>query len=230
MSTLMQEAPEDLDIQDIQDRSGLSWYHYALLIIAPVAALVYLWEEVLEDRFIARNFGVVEAGEIYRSGQISGSLIEGILIDNGIKVIIDLNGIDTGKIGEYQQAELQAAQKHNIEVLRFPLRGNGTGSIETYADAVEAIKKCHDEHRPVLVHCAAGAQRTGGVIASYRMLVEGKSPEFAVEELCQYESRRHKNETVVGYVNDNIVELASILKKRGVIESEPESAPVMKLH
>lgn len=227
MSTLTQDTAEALGTND---GSTLSWYHYALMVIAPVAVLVYVWEEVLEDRFIARNFGVVEEGLIYRSGQISATLIEGVLVDHGIKVIIDLNGLDEGQTGEYQQAEIETAQHLGIDVQRFPLKGDGTGDIRCYADAIEVISKCVQDNKPVLVHCAAGAQRTGGVIASYRMLLQGKTPYEAVEELCQYESRRHKNETVVNYVNSQLPELAALLKERGVIASIPAELPVMKLH
>lgn len=226
MSALVKEDRHDIDLRE---GSSLSWYHYALMIIAPVAALVFVWEEYLEDRFIARNFGVVREGEIFRSGQLSPSLIEDVLLDNKIKVIIDLNGLDEGRIGEFQKAELSTADRLGVEVHRFPLKGDGTGNVERYADAIELMQKCVVDKKPVLVHCAAGAQRTGGVVASYRMLVEGKSAHEAVEELCIYESRRHKNEKVVEYVNEHVDELAKILAERKVIAEVPIESPVMLL-
>ncbi len=227
LSSTQQTSQQMLSEDDQAGR--LAWYHYLIAILALVAVGVYVWEEILEDRFVPRNWGVVEDGAIYRSGQISPWLIESMLVDHQIKQIIDLNGIDTGKTGEFQKAEITAAQRLGIELSRYPLKGDGTGDIQQYAHAISKIVDCQKKGEPVLVHCAAGAQRTGGVIASYRMLVEHKTPQEAVEELCVYESRRHKNKTVVDYVNTHLSELASILQERGVIEDLPASPLTMSL-
>ncbi|WP_339674913.1 hypothetical protein, partial [uncultured Gimesia sp.] len=48
----------------------------ALILCACIATGVLIWEELLEDRVVAKRFGVVEPGKIYRSGQISSYLIE----------------------------------------------------------------------------------------------------------------------------------------------------------
>ena len=46
------------------------------LIVAVVAAAIWTWEEVLEDRLIPKRFGVVVPGSIYRSGQLSPTLVQ----------------------------------------------------------------------------------------------------------------------------------------------------------
>jgi protein-tyrosine phosphatase len=43
----------------------------------------------------------------------------------------------------------------------------------------------------VLVHCARGSYRSGAVIASYRVLVQGWSEEDAIREMAKY--RAHTN-------------------------------------
>jgi protein tyrosine/serine phosphatase len=45
---------------------------------------------------------------------------------------------------------------------------------------------CDEENRPVFVHCAAGADRTGTMVAVYRMLEQGWMPEDAVKELNNF--------------------------------------------
>ncbi len=47
------------------------------LMIAIIGGSIWLWEDVLEDRLIPKRWGVVEAGVIYRSGQLSPALSVG---------------------------------------------------------------------------------------------------------------------------------------------------------
>ena len=41
------------------------------LAVAIIGGSIWVWEDVLEDRLIPKRWGVVEAGAIYRSGQLS---------------------------------------------------------------------------------------------------------------------------------------------------------------
>lgn len=51
-------------------------------------------------------------------------------------------------------------------------------------DVVEFLRIVTDRHRtPVLVHCHAGADRTGLMTAVYRVIVQGWSKREAIEEL-----------------------------------------------
>ena len=45
------------------------------VIVAVIGGGIWVWEEVLEDRLIPKRFGVVVPGSIYRSGQLSPTLI-----------------------------------------------------------------------------------------------------------------------------------------------------------
>ncbi|MBN1361399.1 MAG: dual specificity protein phosphatase family protein [Sedimentisphaerales bacterium] len=186
---------------------------------------VWTWEEVIEDRVIPKRWGVVEAGIICRSGQLSAALVKRTLIEHGIKVIVNLTAETNAD--KDQQAEREAAQELGIEVKRFPLRGDGTGDITQYAGAVEAVVEAKRAGKPVLVHCAAGSQRTGGTIAFYRLLVEGRSPAFVVEEMTRYDWDPKDDTILLEYINAHIGELAAMLKDRGVIEEIPDPLPVL---
>ena len=61
----------------------------ALLLLG---VAVWSWEEVLEDRLIPKNWGCVEPGLIYRSGQLSAALVERTLKNHNIEVVVSLNG------------------------------------------------------------------------------------------------------------------------------------------
>ena len=197
-----------------------------VLIMAIIGAGIWLWEDVLEDRIIPKKWGVVEAGKIYRSGQLSAALVKKTLRKHNIAVIVALNGNVPGD--KDQEAEKQAAVELGIEILRFPLGGKGTGDINNYARAIAAIVDAKRKGKPVLVHCSAGAQRPGGVTACYRMLVEKKPPSFAYEEMRRYGWRDKPHQVLLAYINSNMAKLATLLKQMGVIEQVPNPLPVIR--
>ncbi|HAH47499.1 MAG TPA: hypothetical protein DCM07_22080 [Planctomycetaceae bacterium] len=197
----------------------------ALILCACIATGVLIWEELLEDRVVAKRFGVVEPGKIYRSGQISSYLIEPVLSENKIEKVIALNGSDLQK--PYLKTEVETAKKLHIDHQVLYLIGDGTGDVEDYAEAVAEIMRCEKAGKPVLVHCAAGAQRTGGVIAAYRMLVQKKTPEEAYQELLQYDWNPHKDQALIDYLNQNLTRLSSLLEEKIEWYEPPATIPVI---
>lgn len=197
----------------------------ALLLCACIATGVLIWEELLEDRVVAKRFGVVEPGKIFRSGQISSYLIEPVLSDNKIEKVIALNGSDLQK--PYLKTEVETAKKLHIDHQVLYLIGDGTGDVEDYAEAVAEIMRCEKAGKPVLVHCAAGAQRTGGVIAAYRMLVQKKTPEEAYQELLQYDWKPHKDQALIDYLNQNLTRLSLLLEEKIEWYEPPATIPVI---
>jgi protein tyrosine/serine phosphatase len=72
------------------------------------------------------------------------------------------------------------------------LKGTGLESVRLHMktwhmedeDAVRFLQIATDPARtPVLVHCEHGADRTGGLSAAYRMVVQGWSKEAAIQEM-----------------------------------------------
>ena len=195
-----------------------------ILIVVLAAAAIIIWEEILEYHIVPRRWGTVEAGHIYRSGRLSTTLVRPMLRKYGIDVIIDLTSeIPTDN---EQMAEKAAADELGIRVLRFPLGGSGTGNIACYAGAIAAIVDARRDNKTVLVHCEAGAQRTGGVIACYRLLVETRPPDVVYKELQDYgwEPDDYK---LVDYLNTNMAILADMLRKMGAIEQIPSPLPLL---
>ncbi len=195
-------------------------------LMAVVGAGIWVWEDVIEDRLIPKRFGVVEQGRIYRSGQLSAALVKKVLVEHNIKVIVDLNSRQPDNPD--QQAETQAADELNIRLLRFPLGGKGTGDINEYAGAITAISQAEKNKLPVLIHCAAGTQRTGGVIAAYRLFVQKKKPDLVISELKRYGWDPKDNPMLLPYLNNNMADLAILLKQSGVIDEIPQPLPQLK--
>ncbi|GAG13072.1 unnamed protein product, partial [marine sediment metagenome] len=89
----------------------------------------------------------------------------------------------------------------------------------------EALARAEREDTPALVHCAAGSRRTGGVVAAYQVLVQGLPTASAYAELDRFGSRPVPQSPLLGYLNENMAELASLLVERGVIEQVPSPLP-----
>jgi len=195
------------------------------LILLLLGAGVWLWEDVLEDRFIPKRWGCVESGRIYRSGQLSAALIERTLKKHQIEVVITLNGLKPEDVDCL--AEREACRTLGIDLKRFPLGGDGTGDIRHYASAIEAIVAAREGQRPVLVHCTAGAQRTGGVLACYRLLVRGDPNDSVLQEVAHYGWRPEKNPKLVPFVNEHMAELAALLVEMYALEEVPDPLPAL---
>ena len=198
----------------------------AAIIALLVIGFFVAWNNGLRDGLFAKNFGVVEPGKLYRSGQISHWQIEPTLKKNGIKVIVALSG-HGGKQADLD-AELKAADDLGIDREVFPLGGDGTGKVEEYAAAIALIDRSIKQGKPVLVHCIAGAQRTGGVIATYQMLVEHRPPAQAFEQMKSYGHDPSANPNLLEYLNKNMSGLARQLVTLHVIDRVPDPLPVIR--
>jgi predicted protein tyrosine phosphatase len=194
------------------------------LAILLIGGGVWVWEGIIKDRVIPKRFGVVQEGQLYRSGLLSEALVKKVLLKYKIKVIINLAADSSDN--RDQKVEKQTATELSIERLTFPLRGDGTGDINDYARAIAAIVQAKQEHKPVLVHCNAGLQRTGGVIAAYQLLVEQKDPSFVYREFTRYDQDPWNDTALFNYVTSHMEELAVLLKKMGVISKIPSPLPV----
>jgi protein tyrosine/serine phosphatase len=197
----------------------------------PIVAAITLafhpgWVRDVRDQFLPKRWGVVEPGKIYRSGQISGTLIKRMLEENHIERVVDLTMDNPAD--RYHEAELSAIKELGIERQLFPLLADGTGDVKTYAAAVAAVADAERAGHPVLVHCVAGTQRTGGVVATYRLLVQKKSPEEVFAELRHYKYDPRHSPKLMAYLNEHMPELADELVRHGTIESVPEPLPVLR--
>jgi protein-tyrosine phosphatase len=203
-------------------KSAFRIYPICLAVLL-IGGGIWFWEAV-KDSIIPKNFGVVQEGRLYRSGLLSEALVKKVLLKYKIKVIIDLAA--NSSENSDRKSEEQAAAELGIERLTFQLNGDGTGDVNDYARAIAAIVQAEQEHKPVLVHCNAGLQRTGGVIAAYQLLVERNAPSFVYNEFTRYDRDPWNDTALFEYVNRHMKELAVLLKKMGVITQVPDPLPV----
>src|SRR5262249_53292271 len=165
----------------------------------------------IKDHFIPRRFATVVPGELFRSGQIDPGLIEKVLAQHKIEVVVDL----TPAVADCpeQSAEQRAVDRLGVEYHRFPLRGDGTGDVARYGEAVATIARAQAAARPVLVHCQAGDKRSGGVVAAYLLLCKGASPGDAMAQLGLFNQKHVASSTLVDYLNAHLPEIAATLRE-----------------
>ena len=199
----------------------------ALAAVVLVVGGAAAWNNGLRNRFLPKNFGVVDPGLVFRSGQISASLIGSTLRAHDIRSVVALAA--TGADENDTRAEQAAAAEQHVDWRLFPLAGDGTGKPQTYADAVAAVAGDVRDKRPVLVHCVAGAQRTGGVVALYQLLVEHKDPAEVERGIEHFGHDPRQSPALIPFLNDHMHDIAAGLVARGVIDRVPDPLPLLPL-
>lgn len=119
------------------------------------------------------NFHQIDPG-FYRSAQPYGDGFAR-LKKLGVKTILDLK--------EDPSAERRDARAVGIKVESVPMIGIVTPTFEQVDRALDVIASAE---KPLLVHCEHGQDRTGFVVAAYRVTVQHASIESAVKEAKSY--------------------------------------------
>jgi protein tyrosine/serine phosphatase len=108
------------------------------------------------------NFHSVVAGEVYRSSQPSANDIAEFKRQYGIKTIINLRGNNSGR-GWY---ESEIAQAKELDINHIDFKMSADREL-TQPQAEELVALMRDAPKPLLIHCQAGADRTGLASALY---------------------------------------------------------------
>jgi tyrosine-protein phosphatase SIW14 len=122
------------------------------------------------------NFGKVN-DDLYRGAQPDAAGISN-LKRLGVKTIVNLR-----KANDVWKPEESAASTNGIIYTNVPMSGLGRPSPKQVALALEMIESLPS---PVFVHCEHGCERTGAIIAAYRIQHDHWSNESAMEEAKRY--------------------------------------------
>ena len=125
----------------------------------------------------AGNFSQVSPA-IYRGGRPDQPGVQA-LVQMGIKTIIDLENSD-----EVVATESGWAKQAGLNFIHEPMNG-----LEAPRDAEvdDILAKMNDPSlQPVFVHCMQGVDRTGLIIALYRVITEGWTPKDAHAEMMDH--------------------------------------------
>ena len=116
------------------------------------------------------NFHAVVPGALYRSAQPSEADIGRYRAAYGIRTIVNLRGAHPG--APWYDAELAAAARHGIDHVDFRMSARRDLS---QADAARLVALLARAEKPILIHCQAGADRSGLAAALYLAAVAGGS-------------------------------------------------------
>lgn len=127
-----------------------------------------------------RNFQRVN-DQLYRSGRLTDRNYAN-LAARGVNTVISFEEYNSPDLTLEQ--EKSWAEKNQIKLISFPLSDRNpptTDQIET------VLKELNNrENGTILVHCHRGADRTGIIIASYRIRFNFWSVELAIREMKKY--------------------------------------------
>ena len=157
------------------------FYLFIALSLAPVAAFSSEtrpaeWAVPLEIKGLSNLHQVTPM--LYRSAQPDATSGEA-LRKLGIKTVLSFRK---------RNKDEPLHKTQGITFKRYPLY---TWDIEE-EDILEVLRILNDPaNQPILVHCTHGADRTGLMMASYRMIIQGWSKEAAIAEMKQGEYEYH---------------------------------------
>lgn len=115
---------------------------------------------------------------LYRGGQPKTGGVKK-LAEMGIKTIINLRGTD-----ETTRAEEAEAKAAGLSYFNIPMPGLSRPTHEQISRVMEIVGD--QESGPVFIHCKRGSDRTGTVVALYRISREGWTANQALIEAKRF--------------------------------------------
>ena len=132
----------------------------------------------LLDQRLSGNFHTVAAGELYRSAQPTPHQLDEYAARYGLKSVINLRGPHQGFA--WYEAEKAENAKLGIRQIDFRISSITEMDSRNIARLLRTLRKVP---KPVLVHCQAGADRSGLVSALYLAAIDGVNVREAARQL-----------------------------------------------
>lgn len=143
----------------------------AIALSVAIVALVVLslggWVMYLQW---SGNFHVVEPGLVYRSNTLGSQQLETVIATYGIKTIVNLRGRSPKE--QWCREEVRRAQLSGVTLVDIPMSDSVEPDGGTLDTLLTALKSAN---RPILIHCKAGADRTGLASALFELFFAGRA-------------------------------------------------------
>lgn len=146
----------------------------------PTTRSTHRWSQPCDDCIIGvANFSKVTE-KLWRGGQpdVMDADVFRRLAERGVKTVINLR---------HDHDDFAALQGTGIAYARIPMRAWHAEEEDMVLFLATLRRALADPQRwPVYVHCAAGKDRTGYAIATYRIIEEGWDADSAIEEMFDF--------------------------------------------
>ena len=127
------------------------------------------------------NFHPITEGEAYRSGQLDMDEFEYYIKKYNIRSIVNLRGENPSK--PWYKEEIMFCDANNIKHYDLSLSSSKAPNRE---DVRKLMDIFNNAPRPVLIHCLAGADRSGLVAAMWKVIVDKEPKEEAEKQLSLF--------------------------------------------
>lgn len=124
------------------------------------------------------NFHAVIDGELYRSAQLNRTQFARVIRTYGIKSILNLRGPNPRE--PWYEDEVDIAHMMNVEHYDYAISARRIVLPRQVGDILAIIRAAP---KPILVHCSAGADRSGLIAAIYLVKVHGVNVDIADQQL-----------------------------------------------
>ena len=127
------------------------------------------------------NIHEVEPDQLYRSAQLSGPVLTDVIDRYGIRTVINLRGRNPG--AEWYRDETAITARKGITHIDIEMSASKEPEAVTIDRLIEAFKT---SSRPILVHCEAGADRSGLAAAIFELAFAHRPVSVAEKQLSFY--------------------------------------------
>ena len=151
-------------------RSKFSVAALALFLLFGISYFLYMEEQ--------GNFRTITEGEAYRSAILDRDELEHYVKKYHIKSILNLLGVQPNE--PWYREEIEVSTEHNVKHYDLSLPATHEPTDEDVQELVEVFKNAP---RPILIHCRAGADRSGLVAAMWKVIVDREPKSEAGKQL-----------------------------------------------
>lgn len=152
-------------------------------LIALIAAVVVVIAGPLRSYVFQSNLHPVIAGEVYRSAQPSGANLDEWIRTLSLRTVVNLRGQKSNDDRRWLREELDAVERAGIEHVSIRMSADDLPPAPTLRTLVRTLDT---SPRPLLLHCAAGAERSALASAVAVLLengdVDAARAEFALDK------------------------------------------------
>ncbi len=129
---------------------------------------------------VSSNLGTVDPGRVFRAAQPISQLPQ-LIKDHHLASILNLRGGSSRD--PWYASEVRTSEASGVAFFDFPLNATSRPTRRELLTLIDLFDHCR---YPLLIHCKAGADRTGLASALYLMMQRGELPQQAIRAFTIY--------------------------------------------